>query len=110
MRKLIQLARLPLPLPFGALTNKPSLLAIDNLISAIDLIIQRDDINNEIFLVADATSVSLAEIIASLRHGIGRTSNLISIPPRCCRLFFACVGCRKNGTSLLETSSFLSQN
>ena len=81
MRKLIRLARLPLPLPFGALTNKRSLLAIDNLISAIDLIIQRDDINNEIFLVADATSVSLAEIIASLRHGMGRTSNLISIPP-----------------------------
>ena len=59
MRKLIQLARLPLPLPFGALTNKRSLLAIDNLISAIDLIIQRDDINSEIFLVADATSISV---------------------------------------------------
>ena len=32
MRKLIRLARLPLPLPFGAVANKRSLLAIENLI------------------------------------------------------------------------------
>ena len=94
-----------LPLPFGALTNKRSLLAIDNLISAIDLIIQRDDINSEIFLVADATSVSLAEIIASLRHGMGRTSNLISFP-RVVVGSFSCVGCRKNGTSLWKPRAF----
>ena len=81
MRRLIQLARLPLPLPFGALTNKRSLLAIENLISAIGLLIQRDDIRNEVFLVADATPVSLSEIIARLRHGMGRPANLISIPP-----------------------------
>lgn len=81
MRKLIRLARLSLPLPFGALTNKRSLLAIDNLISAIDFLIQRDDIRNEKFLIADATPVSLPEIIASLRHGMGKSSNMISISP-----------------------------
>jgi len=91
MRKLIRLARLSLPLPFGALTNKRSLLAIDNLISAIDLIIKRDDIRNEKFLVADPTPVSLSEMIASLRHGMGRSSNLISIPPSVLSaLFRAC--------------------
>jgi nucleoside-diphosphate-sugar epimerase len=93
MHKLIQLARLPVPLPFGAVTNKRSLLAIENLISAIGLLIQRDDIRNEVFLVADATPVSLPEIIASLRHGTGRPANLFAIPPplllglfRMCRL------------------------
>ena len=43
--------------------------------------IQRDDIRNEKFLVADATPVSLPEIITSLRHGMGKSSNMISIPP-----------------------------
>lgn len=93
LRKLIQLARLPFPLPFGAVTNKRSLLAIDNLISAIGLLIQRDNIRNEVFLVADATPVSLPEIIASIRHGMGRPANLFAIPPpllvglfRTCRL------------------------
>jgi hypothetical protein len=62
-------------------TNKRSLLAIENLISAIGLLIQRDAIRNEVFLVADATPVSLPEIIARLRHGMGRSANLISIPP-----------------------------
>jgi nucleoside-diphosphate-sugar epimerase len=93
MRKLIQLARLPFPFPFGAVTNKRSLLAIENLISVIGLLVQRDDIRNEVFLVADAAPVSLPEIIASLRHGMGRPANLFAIPPslllglvRICRL------------------------
>jgi nucleoside-diphosphate-sugar epimerase len=88
MRKLIRLARLPLPLPFGALTNKRSLLAIENLISAIGLLIQRDEIRNEVLLIADATPVSLPEIIARLRHGMGRPANLISIPPALLSDFF----------------------
>jgi len=57
------------------------------------LLIQRDDIRNEVFLVADATPVSLPEIIASLRHGMVRPANLFAIPPplllglvRMCRL------------------------
>ena len=53
----------------------------ENLISAIGLLVQRDEIRNEVFLVADATPVSLPEIIARLRHGMGRPANLISIPP-----------------------------
>jgi nucleoside-diphosphate-sugar epimerase len=93
MRKLIQLARLPVPFPFEAVTNKRSLLAIENLISAISFLIQRDDIRNEVFLIADATPVSLPEIIASLRHGMGRHANVFTIPSplllgffRVCRL------------------------
>jgi len=93
MRRLIQLARLPVPFPFGGVTNKRSLLAVENLTSAIGLLIQRDDIRNELFLIADATPVSLPEIIGSLRHGMGRSANLFALPSpllsgllRVCRL------------------------
>ena len=92
MRKLVWLARLPLPLPFGALTSKRSLLAIENLILAIDLLIQRDDIRNQVFLIADAAPVSLPEIITRLRHGMGRPANLISIPPALLSGFFRMCG------------------
>jgi UDP-glucose 4-epimerase len=61
MRKLIRLARRPLPLPFAGVTNKRSLLAIENLISAIGLLIQRDEIRNEAFLVADARTGFLCQ-------------------------------------------------
>ena len=88
MRRLIQLARLPLPLPFGALTNKRSLLAVENFILAIALLVQRDDIRNQVFLIADATPVSLSEIITSLRHGMGRPANLFAIPPPLLSDFF----------------------
>ena len=91
MRRLIQVARLPVPLPFGAVTNKRSLLAIENLISAIGLLIQRADIRNELFLIADATSVSLPEIIASLRAGMSRSANLFALPlPLMLGLFRMC--------------------
>ena len=40
------------------------------------------------FLVADATPVSLPEIIARLRHGMRRPANLISIPPALLSNFF----------------------
>jgi len=93
MHKLSQLAKLPVPFPFEAVTNKRSLLAIENLISAVDLLVQRDDIRNEVFLVADATPISLPEIIASLRLGMGRPANLFAMPQpfllglfRMCRL------------------------
>jgi nucleoside-diphosphate-sugar epimerase len=42
---------------------------------------QLPDIRNEVFLIADATPVSLPEIIAGLRNGMGRPANLIPIPP-----------------------------
>jgi UDP-glucose 4-epimerase len=96
MHRLIQLATLPLPLPFGALTNRRSLLAIENLISAIGLLIQRDDIRNQVFLIADATPVSLPEIITSLRHGMARPANLISVPPALLSNLFRM--CRMSGT------------
>ena len=72
MRSLITLARLPLPLPFGAVDNRRSLLAIENLVAAICLLIERDDITNQVLLVADATPVSLPQIISCLRRGMGK--------------------------------------
>jgi nucleoside-diphosphate-sugar epimerase len=81
MRSLIELARLPIPLPFGALKNRRSLLAVENLVSAICLLIQRDDISNQVFLVADPAPVSLPEVITSLRLGMGKSANLIAVPP-----------------------------
>jgi nucleoside-diphosphate-sugar epimerase len=81
MRGLIELARLPLPLPFGAVNNKRNLLAIENLVAAVCLLIKREDIFNQVFLIADATPVSLSDIVRYLRIGMGRSANLIAVPP-----------------------------
>jgi nucleoside-diphosphate-sugar epimerase len=82
MAKLIQLAKLPIPLPFASIDNRRSLLGIDNLTRAIEFLVARDEIDKETFLIADSEPISLPEIVLKLREGMGRSPNLISLPPR----------------------------
>jgi len=91
MRRLIQLARLPLPLPFGAVDNHRNLVGIQNILSAIIFFVDRDDIGNEVFIIADPRPVSLSQIITQLRFGMGRSPGLISIPPNVLAKFFRMV-------------------
>ena len=76
------LADLPVPLPFAWLREPRSLLARDNLVSAIQFALEDGRAANETFIVADAETVSVAEIIAILRTASGRRPALIPVPPR----------------------------
>ena len=82
MAKLVQLAKLPLPLPFASIDNRRSLLGIDNFNRAVEFLIAHEEIDKEIFLIADPDPVSLPEMISKIREGMGRSPNLISLPPR----------------------------
>jgi len=79
---LARIASSPLPLPFGAFANRRSLLGIDNFVSATMFVLQNPATRGEIFLVADRMPMSLAEIVASFRNGLGRQPRLFSMPPR----------------------------
>lgn len=81
MAALMRLARLPVPLPFGAVRNARSLLAVENLTSAIVLALTNEAALGGTFLAADQAPVSLAEIITALRKGRGRGPGLIPVPP-----------------------------
>jgi UDP-glucose 4-epimerase len=77
---LATLAKTPMPLPFAGLTNRRSLLALDNLISAISLVLDAKAAANETFLVADAEPISVAGIVAAMREGLGRSPHLVKVP------------------------------
>jgi nucleoside-diphosphate-sugar epimerase len=87
MAKLIQLAKLPLPLPFASIHNSRSLLGIDNLVRAVEFFIAHVD--KETFLIADPEPISLAEMISNIRAGMGRPSNLVSVPPKVLAIVFS---------------------
>src|SRR5690606_7756854 len=53
MAALLQLAGIPLPLPFAALTARRSLLSIENLAAAVRATIDTPDRLNRAFIVAD---------------------------------------------------------
>jgi nucleoside-diphosphate-sugar epimerase len=78
---LMRIAALPIPLPFGALANRRSLLAIDNLISAVQFALEDSRAENQTFLVADPDALSVAELVALLRTAAGRSPWLIPVRP-----------------------------
>jgi UDP-glucose 4-epimerase len=82
MGMLVRLAASPWPLPFGALTGRRSLLAVDNLISAIRFAMQSSATRNETYIVADLDAFTVAEIIAVLRAAIDRPPLLLPLPQR----------------------------
>jgi nucleoside-diphosphate-sugar epimerase len=78
---LMKLAGLPLPLPFAALRAPRSLLALDNLISAIAFTLGTPSTTDETYLVADPAPVGLADIVTILRRAQGRAPMLFPLPP-----------------------------
>ena len=68
---LATLAKTAMPLPFGGLDNRRSLLALDNFASAVSLVLGAKQAENENYLVADAEPISVAEIVTAMREGLG---------------------------------------
>ena len=79
--RLMALARKPWPLPFGLCRNRRSLLARQNLIDAIHFTLATPATQGETYIVADPDALTLAEIIAALRAGEGRSPGLLPVPP-----------------------------
>jgi nucleoside-diphosphate-sugar epimerase len=77
---LMTLAKTPMPLPFANLDNRRSLLAIENFITAISLVLDAERALNETFLVADAEPISVANLVAAMREGLGRPPLLVGVP------------------------------
>ena len=79
--RLIRLAQQPWPLPLGLCRNRRSMLARQNLVSAIHFTLQHPSTKGETYIVADPMPLTLAEIVAALRAGQGRRPGLLPIPP-----------------------------
>jgi nucleoside-diphosphate-sugar epimerase len=92
LRALTQLAALPVPLPFAALTARRSLVSLANLAAAITFVLRHEACARETYVVTDPATLTLAEIVAALRHGIGRKPGLFAVPPSMLRLGFTALG------------------
>jgi UDP-glucose 4-epimerase len=87
-----RLARLPLPLPFGAFRASQAMVALDNLVEAIRLGVESDALSGEVFVVADEPHPSIADVISWLRAGPGRRPWLVRVPPALLRAPLALIG------------------
>ena len=89
---LATLAKTPMPLPFGVLNNRRSLLAIEDLASAIALVLESKQALGETFLVADREPISVGDMVAAMREGLGRSPHLVRVPERAVRRLMASFG------------------
>jgi nucleoside-diphosphate-sugar epimerase len=80
MERLVALAASRLPLPFGGLENRRSLLAVDNLSAAIRFALARPPAGRETYVIADPEPLSIADILTALRSATGRRPGLWSLP------------------------------
>jgi UDP-glucose 4-epimerase len=81
LARLAALAASPYPLPFGALKARRSILSLDNLVSALDRVLNADAQLRAPLLVADPEPVSVSDMLAILRQAQGRAAGLLPVPP-----------------------------
>jgi nucleoside-diphosphate-sugar epimerase len=78
MQKIMELCNSNKPLPFGNITNKRSMVYVDNLIELINTILQKKATG--IFVAGDAAPLSTTTLVTEIRNALGKKRNLFSIP------------------------------
>lgn len=100
---LMRLAAKPIPLPFGAFSNRRSLLALDNLIGAVRFALEEPRPVNETYLVADPEAMSVADLVAALRAAGGRKPWLVPLPAAALSAALGLIGKRDMAQRLAGT-------
>lgn len=92
---LIKWVKKGVPLPFGALHNRRSMIGLDNLLSFTALCADIDRAPNakgQVFLVSDGDDVSTTELLRRVAKAYGCRNRLFSVSERLVRLLARCTG------------------
>ena len=87
-RNLLRLADTFLPLPFGAIHNRRSMIYLGNLVDFTLKAAEHPLAANQTFLISDGEDLSTTELFQLTRKGLGRSPRLIPVPP----FFFRVLG------------------
>jgi nucleoside-diphosphate-sugar epimerase len=79
--KLLQIVYRGIPLPLGAIRNRRSVIALDNLVDLVKTCLHHPKAANEIFLVRDAEELSTPALFKMTAEALGRPARLLSMPP-----------------------------
>lgn len=89
------------PLPLGAVDNRRSLVALDNLVDLVVTCIDHPAAANEVFLAGDGEDLSTADLLRRVGKAMDRPARLISVPPRLLEAAAAMLGKRAVARRLL---------
>ena len=99
--RLVRFVARGLPLPFGGINNRRSLIALDNLVDLIITCIDHPAAANQIFLAADGQDLSTTELLQGVARAMGKPSRLIPVPESLLMLVASVVGKRGLAQRLL---------
>lgn len=77
---MLKLAQKNLPLPFGSIHNKRSLVALDNLVDLILTCVSHPKAANQTFLVSDDEDLSTTELLEKMIRAVGKKPCLLPFP------------------------------
>ncbi|NEQ82647.1 MAG: NAD-dependent epimerase/dehydratase family protein [Moorea sp. SIO2I5] len=86
MERLIKLVQKKLPLPFGSLNNRRSLVFVGNLVDAIATIITHPQAKNQTFLISDGEDLSTTQLIRQIAQCLELPCHILPIPLSLLRL------------------------
>jgi len=80
------------PLPFGTIYNKRSLIGLDNLIDFILTCIDHPAAANQVFLVSDGDDLSTTELLNRVARALGKKSRLLPVNHQLIELCLILIG------------------
>jgi UDP-glucose 4-epimerase len=92
MAHLMRLARSPLPLPLASLTARRSLVALENLLAAIETVLTASGTLRRAVIAADPQALTIGEMIGAMRRGLGRKPNVFPLPASLLELMLRVAG------------------
>jgi len=81
-----------IPLPLGAIVNKRSFIALDNLVDLICVCVEHPKAKNQLFLASDGHDVSTTELLQAMAKALGRSSRLVPVPMNLLKLGASLIG------------------
>ena len=87
-----RISRLPIPLPFGAMSAQRSVLSIGNFNSAVATALSSPRARGETFIVSDPSPVTVADLISRYRTSRGKPRWLMPVPEGWIRMSLKAAG------------------
>lgn len=79
-KNLMWLVEKDLPIPFGRVENKRSLVSVFNLVDLIVLCMQHPKAGGNVFMVSDDIDLSLKDLILKMASVLGKHAHLLPVP------------------------------
>ena len=89
-----------LPLPLGAIHNRRSFVAIDNLVDLIAVVVRHPAAAGQAFLVSDGDDLSTSELLRRTARALQRPARLLPVPAKALRRVLSLLGRAELGQRL----------